>query len=174
MRQLVFGIIFLFFASVLSGQSLEETELWISEQIESHQLTKGDKTGADVVWKEITTEVDFATPGFLFISEIRYYKTKHLPTLHRSHIIPIKHMKSISYRIEDDYVEVEISIRLEQDGGQNLILREIYGHNGMASESENVDRLSIVLSRSFLENKLTRPFRKAIDHLILLNGGTAR
>lgn len=171
MRYLFISILLLIFASALTGQTLEETELWIVNVIESHQLTRQNKTRADVVWKEITTEVDFANPGYLFISEIRYYKTKHLSTLHWSHIIPVKHMKSISYRIEDEYVEVEFSIRLEQSGGQNLILRETYGDNGLVSESDNVEKLSIVLSRTFLNENLSRRFRKAVDHLIVLNGG---
>jgi hypothetical protein len=152
-------------------QTLRETELWIAEKIEGHQFIIKDKSNTDVFWSDITAEVDFSNSGYLFISEIRYYRFKDLPALHRSHIVPIKHMESIRYIFEDDYVAVEFGIKSDQTAGQNMILQEIYDVYGLVSESENVDRFSIILDRSFVIDNLPNRFRKAINHLIALNGG---
>ena len=152
-------------------QTLQETELWIADKIESYQFSERDNRDANAFWTDVTAVADFSNSGYLFISEIRYYKSENLPTLHRSHIIPIKHMKSIRYKIEDDYVEVEFGIKSDHVAGQNMILKEIYDENGLVSESNNVDRFSIILGRSFLKDHLPNRFRRAINHLIELNGG---
>ena len=161
----------MFFGFQANCQTLQETELWIADKIESYQFSKQDKRDANVVWTDITTVADFSNTGYLFISEIRYYKSEYLPTLHRSHIIPIKHMKGIRYIIEDDYVAVEFRITSGHVAGQNMILKEVYDKNGLVSESNNVDRFSIILGRSFINDHLPNRFRKAINHLIELNGG---
>ncbi len=171
MRFLVINTLLVFFGFQANCQTLQETELWIADKIESYQFSKQGKHDANVFWTDITAVADFSNSGYLFISEIRYYKSKYPPTLHRSHIIPIKHMKSIRYNIEDDYVAVEFRIKSDNVAGQNMILKEIYDENGLVSESNNVDRFSIILGRSFLTDHLPNRFRKAINLLIELNGG---
>ena len=143
-------------------QTLRETELWIADKIESYQFSMQDKRDANVSWTDITAEADFATSGYLFISEIRYYKSKKLTTLHRSHIIPIKHMKSIRYKIDEDFVAVEFGITSDHVAGQNMILEEIYDKHGLVSDSKNVDRFTIILGRSFLREKLPNRFRDTL------------
>ncbi len=171
MRYLIINTLLVFFGFQANCQTLQETELWIADKIESYQFSKRDKRDANVFWTDITAVADFSNSGYLFISEIRYYKSEYLPTLHRSHVIPIKHMKSIRYKIEDDYVAVEFRIKSDHVAGQNMILNEIYDENGLVSESNNVDRFSIILDRSFLKDHLPNRFRKAVNHLIELNGG---
>ena len=171
MRFLIISTLLVFYGFQANCQTLRETELWIANQIENHQFSIRDKRDANVAWTDITAIVDFSNSGYLFISEIRYYKSENLPTLHRSHIIPIKHMNSISYKFEDDYVAVEFRIKSGHVAGQNMILKEIYDEHGLVSESKKVDRFSIILGRYFIKDHLPNRFRKAVNHLIELNGG---
>ena len=171
MRILVIGTLLVLYGFYADCQTLGETELWIADKLESHPFNIQNKRDADVTWSDITTEVDFETSGYLFISETRYYKTRNQPPLQRSHIVPIKHMKSIIYKFGKDYVEVEFGIKSGVSAGQNMILTEIYDKYGVVRDSENVDRFNIILGRSFLQDKMPNRFRKAIDLLIEFHGG---
>lgn len=169
MRFLIISGLLLFCGFQANCQTLRETEQWIVDVIESNQFNIQDKRDAKVDWKDITTKVDFSNTGYLFISEIRYFKSKNPATLHRSYVIPIKHMKNIEYKFEDDYVTMEFSIKSDNVAGQNMILMEIYNDHGLVSESKNVDQFSIILGRSFIMDNLPNKFRKAVDYLIELN-----
>jgi hypothetical protein len=171
MRYLIVNTLLVIIGFQTNCQTLQETEIWLENIIETHQFSEGDNRKSDVIWSEITAEVDFSNSGYLFISEIRYFKTNQQPALHRSYVIPIKHMRSIRYIIEDEFVAVEFSIKSGQTGGQNMILKETYDNRGSVSETKSVDRLSIILNRSFLGDNLPNRFRKAVNHLIELNGG---
>jgi len=155
----------------VKSQTLRETELWIADKIVNYQFSIKDKRDSKVSWTEITATVDFSNSGYLFISETRYFKSKNQPTLHWSHIVPIKHMKSIIYTIEKNYVAVEFGIKTDNVAGQNMILEEIYSDHGLSSESSTVERFTLILGKSFLEDKLPTEFKKAINHLIELHGG---
>lgn len=178
MRSSLFTIILLTF-SIIQGisQTLKETEEWITQKFEEYEyvfrnempIYSNNGYSTKTFITRVTSYPDFSNQGELWISynKFRSASGKTQTTLY---IIPIKHMKSIKYEIEEDVVWVHFAVKNDNKNSRSDNIKVLEPNKTELDDS--YIGFAIEFDKKFLQDDMPNRFKKAFDNLIKLNGGT--
>ncbi len=171
LRYFVFGIL-LVFSTIVKSQTLKETEDWIKQKFDEYEYSASGHSsynGNPTFWTLRFTYVpNFSKKGELWITENKFNNPPG-ETNTSLYIIPIKYMNSVKYQYQDDCVFVLFSVKNEDlfSERDNIKFQDF-----KSQKIENtMIQFAIKLANSFKDNDMPNRFKKALDHLIELNGG---
>lgn len=162
--------------SQVKTQTLKETEEWIKQKFEEYEAnmkneittytSKGNSVKTYIT--RVTSYPDFSHKGELWITYNKYSSVTG-STKSTLYIIPIRHMKSVKYDATDDCVFILFSVKNADKSSRSDNIRVLESNSKVFNDS--YIEFGIEFDKKFLEDDMPARFKKAIDRLIVLNGG---